>query len=190
MPETNRTKRAIAGAFKDLLKEVPFSKITVAEICKRSGISRKSFYYHFIDKYDLVNWIFDRECPDAVFDIKEHTDLERLEALSRFFYENRDYYRAVFQYRGQNSLVEHMEELGMELFRGLIPQDLLKEAKENGDPEYLLHFFSDALLAALDRWLQEPDPMSPEDFLRNIELCVRIMDERRDVWEEDLEERA
>ena len=175
MPETNRTKRAIAGAFKDLLKEVPFSKITVAEICKRSGISRKSFYYHFIDKYDLVNWIFDTERPAAMEDVVHYSDAERLSILSRYFYDNREFYRAVLQYKGQNCLTEHLEDLAGNLLQGLQADDVSAEPAKAEQQGMVTRFFSDALLAALDRWMQDHVPMKPEDFVEYIKLCVRIM---------------
>ena len=58
MPDSNITKNALASALKDLMKRKPFSKISVRDICDECGMNRKSFYYHFKDKYDLVNWIF------------------------------------------------------------------------------------------------------------------------------------
>ena len=61
MADSNITKRALASALKGLMEELPFDKINVAHICERCDMNRKSFYYHFRDKYDLVNWIFDTE---------------------------------------------------------------------------------------------------------------------------------
>lgn len=61
MPDSNITKKALAMAMKELMEQIPFSKISVSDICEKCGMNRKSFYYHFKDKYDLVNWIFDVE---------------------------------------------------------------------------------------------------------------------------------
>ena len=58
MADSNITKRALAQAMKGLMAKQPFSKISVGDICEACGMNRKSFYYHFRDKYDLVNWIF------------------------------------------------------------------------------------------------------------------------------------
>ena len=58
MAESNITKRALAVALKELVESRPFSKISIGDICEQCAISRKSFYYHFKDKYDLVNWIY------------------------------------------------------------------------------------------------------------------------------------
>ena len=61
MADSNITKRTLASALKELMESTPFTKITVSDICAKCNMNRKSFYYHFKDKFDLVNWIFDVE---------------------------------------------------------------------------------------------------------------------------------
>ena len=58
MPDSSLTKRALAAAIKELMREKPLVKISIADIVERCQMNRQSFYYHFRDKYDLVNWIF------------------------------------------------------------------------------------------------------------------------------------
>ena len=58
MADSNITKNALAASMKKLMSKSPFSKISVGDICENCGMNRKSFYYHFRDKYDLVTWIF------------------------------------------------------------------------------------------------------------------------------------
>lgn len=53
MADSNITKRALSAAFKELLQTEAFEKISVADICDKCHMNRKSFYYHFKDKYDL-----------------------------------------------------------------------------------------------------------------------------------------
>ena len=59
MADSNITKKALAEALKELMEEKSFEKINIGDICEKCEMNRKSFYYHFKDKYDLVNWIFD-----------------------------------------------------------------------------------------------------------------------------------
>ncbi len=56
------TKRALEESLKNLLWEKPLSKITVTDITEDCGISRMTFYYHFKDIYDLVDWHHGRGC--------------------------------------------------------------------------------------------------------------------------------
>ncbi|HOO27207.1 MAG TPA: TetR family transcriptional regulator [Lachnospiraceae bacterium] len=58
---TYLTKAAIGGSLKELLNARALNKISVSEICKNCGISRKTFYYHFTDIYDIVSWLFEQE---------------------------------------------------------------------------------------------------------------------------------
>ena len=50
------TKRALSNALKELLKEKPVNKITIAELCNKVGIRQQTFYYHFADLPELIEW--------------------------------------------------------------------------------------------------------------------------------------
>lgn len=50
------TKRALEASLKNLLLQKPLSKITISDITEDCGINRMTFYYHFKDIYDLVEW--------------------------------------------------------------------------------------------------------------------------------------
>ena len=52
------TDSILADALLDLLKEKPFEKVTVEDIVNKCGASRPTFYRHFKDKYDLMDWIY------------------------------------------------------------------------------------------------------------------------------------
>lgn len=53
-----KTKRSIKQAFLELLQEVPFEAMTVAEICRRADVSRITFYTHYGDKTALAADLF------------------------------------------------------------------------------------------------------------------------------------
>lgn len=60
------TKDAIAKALTDLLQERPIEKITIKDITDRCGINRQTFYYHFSDIYNLMEWTLDKELRRAL----------------------------------------------------------------------------------------------------------------------------
>ncbi len=57
------TKRALEASFKKLLLEKPLNKITINDITEDCGVNRMTFYYHFKDIYDLVDWILAEDAP-------------------------------------------------------------------------------------------------------------------------------
>ena len=114
MADSNITKRALATSLKELMVEQPFEKINVAQICERCNMNRKSFYYHFKDKYDLVNWIFDTEFIEILkYENLSACYTERwafIEKINRYFYQNHSFYRKALQIKGQNSFSDHFQE--------------------------------------------------------------------------------
>ena len=64
MKSTNETRKALGNAFEELLREKPFDKLSVNDIAQRANLSRRAFYNHFKDKYDLAYWIFETGCEE------------------------------------------------------------------------------------------------------------------------------
>jgi AcrR family transcriptional regulator len=56
-PRIQRTRENIINGFMRLIKQKDFSDITIADITQEANINRSTFYYHFMDKYDLINVI-------------------------------------------------------------------------------------------------------------------------------------
>ena len=55
------TKKALAETLKKLLSKNKLNKITIKEITEDCGVNRQTFYYHFKDIYDLLEWIYKNE---------------------------------------------------------------------------------------------------------------------------------
>lgn len=62
----SETKNQMAEALKKLIKDRPFSKITVQDIVAACNINRNTFYYHFENNYDLLSFTYSREVQNIV----------------------------------------------------------------------------------------------------------------------------
>ncbi len=58
------TEKAILTVFEEMLEEMPFDKITVLELTKRCDISPNTFYYHYADIYELLEYWFNAKTKD------------------------------------------------------------------------------------------------------------------------------
>ncbi len=164
MQEPNNTKYILAQSLKSLMEKRPFSNISVADLCDNCGMSRKSFYYHFRDKYDLVHWIFQVEFVQTIQDRDQPGSWELFGQLCRYFYRERDFYRRAIQIQGQNSFRDCFCE-------ALTPviEDMAADWLEGGpDTKFYTTFFGDAILSSILRWLSSPQPEPPERYLEHI----------------------
>ena len=155
MKRSELTKLQLANALKDLTNIMPFRKISVSHIADHAEMSRKSFYYHFKDKYDLVSFIFDSEFSEYRPPAEGGTWLAR---LCHYLYSQRDFYRVVLQYEGQNCFEEHLREF---------IKDKALEAMDNPVQEDLAceKLLAEAVLAILKTWLTDTEVMDADTFL-------------------------
>lgn len=118
MANNRITKETFAKAIKALLREKSLAKISVKDITEQCGLSRNAFYYHFKDKYELVNWIF---YDDMLRNVNSFNDPSKLTDsfvnVCQCLYSEREFYLACFQYMGQNSLFDTLHELYYELWK-------------------------------------------------------------------------
>lgn len=168
MADSNITRRALSASLKELMQEKPFEKISVSDICQKCEMNRQSFYYHFKDKYDLVNWIFDNEFI-AVARKSEFADQwDFLEALCTYFYTNRDFYRRVLAVKGQNSFSEHFREFLQPVLARGIGELLVDEYVQ----EFHVNFYSDALICTIERWLTDKHSMQPKELIHLLQSLI------------------
>ena len=67
---TNQGRNAIDTLLAESLKELtikqPIEKITIKEITDKAGVIRPTFYNHFQDKYELLEWIITTDLLDPI----------------------------------------------------------------------------------------------------------------------------
>ena len=171
MADSGSTKKALANSLKSLMAEVPFVKINIADICERCQMNRKSFYYHFRDKYELLNWIFDAEFIKIVKKSNCQNIEDVFDVLFVYFYENRSFYKKALQIDGQNSFTEHFRELCQPVFTEVLESSLY----DKKTTEFHVNFISDALMCAILRWLTSPNCMEPEKFSSLLKSSLKVL---------------
>ena len=180
MADSNHTKMTFSIALRELLEEQPFEKIIVSDLCDRCGMNRKSFYYHFRDKYDLVNWIFDTEfgklsqtysLDESAFSYSFDERWRSIAIICHYFYENRIFYRNVLKVEGQNSFTAHFREYIRPHLRMRFEDMLgMKDV-----PEMVYDFIVDGVICAIERWLLDKDCITAEEFMFNLWKLMQIL---------------
>ena len=171
MAYSNITKTAMADSMKTLMEEKPFAKISVGDICERCGMNRKSFYYHFKDKYDLVNWIFQTEFLEMMQGRDYTTGWELLTDICRYFYSERSFYTNALQVEGQNAFRDYFAEA----ISSVLAEIMRDQIGTEEDSRFFVQFLTDAFQAAILRWLKQTPVLPPEEFLQKLESVMNIL---------------
>ena len=71
MQERDTAKLKLSQSIENLLLLTSIDNITVKDIVDHCDVSRQTFYRHFKDKYDLVNWTFYRLFSDIMIKLNK-----------------------------------------------------------------------------------------------------------------------
>ncbi len=108
---TNQGKNAIDMVLAESLKELavtrPIDKITIKEITDKAGVIRPTFYNHFQDKYELLEWIVENELIDPAIPLLDNGMMrEGLTLILTTMDRERGFYIKASRLEGQNSFPE------------------------------------------------------------------------------------
>ena len=85
-PRFLRTRKLIMEAFMELVIEKEFKDITIKDITQRATVNRATFYYHFFDKYDLLETVISEDVLQGVLkDVTSHASFSQ-EVLNNVFF--------------------------------------------------------------------------------------------------------
>ena len=121
------TKDLLTASFRELVLQVPFDKITIKMITDGAGVIRPTFYKHFQDKYEVLEWILKTEIEDKVqvlIDNNMEEDIFRL--LCNCLEKDHVFYRKAYEIQGQNSFEELMSDYIYRLFLQILSKYPLK----------------------------------------------------------------
>ena len=158
------TKTAFTRAFRELMGATPFQKINIGEICEKCDKNRKSFYYHFKDKYDLANISFDMDFPILKRTSGRANVTETVKELTSYLYENRAYYKKLFEVSGQNSFSDYLRD---ELRNFFI-------ANLTNHTTFTRAFWADAVFCSIKEWITSTKCTHYTEFNKNLIGSLRI----------------
>ena len=100
------TKEALGNALKKMLSIKPIDKITVKDLVEECGVNRQTFYYHFDDVYDLLEWVFEEDAnrilPDEIYYDQWR---ENVLLFFRYLYENRSFVLNIYNSQSRSYML-------------------------------------------------------------------------------------
>lgn len=173
MSESLITKQAIADGFKGLMRIKSFDKITISDIAKSCGLNRQTFYYHFQDKYELLDWIYYNEAISVMTEglTFENWSSRIYRMLTQMKKEDYFYINA-FKASGQKEFEAYLFSVAKELFKEIITNLSGEKEIKLEDIDFIASFFSYGTVGIIVAWAQEGMRESPEFLKERFENLV------------------
>lgn len=164
MSESLITKKAIATGMKELAKKKNFDKITVSDITEACGLNRQTFYYHFQDKFELVNWIYYNELILNVTDQLTYDNCtEKVLQMLQRMKEEEYFYVNTLKASVKNEFEEYLLKVTCELFCEIIGRIAKKNIKLDEDEiRFIAEFYSYGITGTITAWVSKGMKETPE----------------------------
>lgn len=163
------TKLALAQSLKQLMADRTLDKITVKEIVARCGVNRQTFYYHFRDIYDLLDWMFinegqefSREYPGIIANDDGQTAVCN---LCSYLLDNREMVINIYHSLGRELLDRYLCREMAKLLHSTLHERARDFGANSEDLEFLIGFYKHAFVGTMLDWVQEGLPGNCDEIV-------------------------
>ena len=162
MANQDIVKNAVAEATKELMRQKTIDRISVTEICERSGLKHRNFYRYYHDKYEVVEWIYYHDYLLNAEHFEGWSMWDYLPIMARIIYDDPQYYRNAFQYKGQNSF----RDCCFQYLKELLRQDYRDCYDSEEDFVFMAEHEVNLAFDNFVRWLSADPILPPDEFLK------------------------
>lgn len=167
---TNQGKNAVdillAESFKELALKQPIEKITIKEITDKAGVIRPTFYNHFQDKYELLEWIIMTQIIEPIGPLLQNGMVhEALLLMFTSIEKEREFYIKACKLEGQNSFESIVKDCIKKVILAVIEEQVTgkKTPHEWLTPEHLAEYYSQSMCFVAISWIKSNMSISAKE---------------------------
>lgn len=147
------TKQAFGAALKQMMSVKPVDKITVKDLVVICGVNRQTFYYHFDDIYDLLEWVFEEDASQVLpKSILKNNWQENVQVLFDYFSQNASFVLNVYNSNSRTYMLRFLKEHVHGCIRSYA--EVVSELRniDRQDFDFVVEFYSNGVVGLLAQW--------------------------------------
>ncbi len=171
------TKKALSNALKELLKEKPVNKITISEVCEKTGIRRQTFYYHFADLPELIEWTCYVEVESV---LKQNRDYSSWEAgfldIFKLAKKEKSFIMNIYHGVSVSLLEDYMRRLTFPLLKHVVDEvaeNLKIDDVTQTDKEFIERFYTSAFVDIVISWVDKDMKDDPKEIIDHLSPLIK-----------------
>ena len=175
MLSRNGTEILLAESFKELVLRQPIEKITIKEITEKAGVIRPTFYNHFQDKYELLEWIILTDLLEPIRPLIENKMVsEALLLLFMNIEKEREFYKQTVRLEGQNSFESIARECVKEILQEIIEKNSVRKIPKFRwlTPERIAEYYAQSMCSVVIVWIKSGMTISAKELVEIYEYMM------------------
>ena len=167
------TKRAIAASLKKLLKEKPLDKISITDITDDCEVNRQTFYYHFKDIYDLVEWIYTSEATKALDGKKTYDTWQQgFYQIFEYVLTNKAFVKSTYHSINREHLENYLYNETYNLLIGVVEEKAADLQIRDSDKAFIADFYKYAFVGLMLEWVRTGMKEKPSEIIERLSILI------------------
>jgi probable dihydroxyacetone kinase regulator len=163
----NEIDHLLAEGLKELSAKRPIEKITIKEITDKAGVIRPTFYHHFQDKYELLEWIIRGELLEPVRPLVEKGQVaEAVTQLLNTIAENKVFYTRAVQMEGAVSFEDVAHKCLKEMLLTIM-RERMKVGRGRYEwltPDLMASYYAQTICLMITTWVMGDMTIPPREI--------------------------
>lgn len=166
------TKKMIVIAFRELMSEKSLNKITINDIAQKCSINRQTFYYHFHDIIDLIDWICETEGEKAMEVMAHSSWKEAFLGLFGLIQKDKVLVTNIYKHTSAEYLNKILYRVTYQLWYNIISEQAGDIPIQETDKEFLAHFFKFGFIGMITEWIDQGMKEDPKQIVEKLEGLI------------------
>lgn len=168
------TKRALEQSLKNLLLKKPLTKITIGDITEDCGINRMTFYYHFKDIYDLVEWACLEDAKRALDEKKTYDTWQQgLLQIFEAVQENKPFILNVYRCVHREQVEKYLQPLVDQLMLDVIEEESSSMVIREEDKQFIAKIYAYIFIGVMLDWIKDDMREAPQEIVARLVKLLR-----------------
>ena len=168
------TKRALEQSLKNLLLKKPLTKITVGDITEDCGINRMTFYYHFKDIYDLVEWSCLEDAKRALEEKKTYDTWQQgFLQIFKAVQENKPFILNVYRCVHREQVEKYLQPLVDQLLLNVINEEAAGITVRDEDKQFIAQVYSYMFIGLMLDWIKDNMRENPKQIVEKLSKLIK-----------------
>lgn len=168
------TKRALEQSLKNLLLKKLLTKITVGDIAEECGINRMTFYYHFKDIYDLVEWSCLEDAKKALDEKKTYETWQQgLLQIFEAVQENKPFILNVYRCVHREQVERYLQPLVDQLLLDVLNEEIGEMTLRDEDKQFIAQIYSYIFIGLMLDWIKDDMRADPQQIVDRLAKLIK-----------------
>lgn len=167
------TKKAFAASLKKMLEHKPLDKVKVIDITEDCEVNRQTFYYHFKDIYDLLEWIYTNEATKALDGNRTYDTWQQgFIKIFEYILKNKSFVLNTFNSVSREYLERYLYNEVYLLLMGVIEEKAKDVPVREKDKIFIADFYKYAFVGLLLDWIKKGMKENYADIIKSLNTLI------------------